>query len=53
MDGFSPEFSEQWIDSQGLSSGPAIARDDEAAASALQEALEALADRVNAARCIY
>ena len=54
MEPFSPEFAQFWQDA-GLghrSDSPAAAASDESAAASQREALEALADRVSAARSI-
>jgi len=54
MNAFSPEFAQHWLAGQGL---PADERNggslDDSLSPAQQEALEALADRVNAARSVY
>ncbi len=51
---FSPEFSQHWIADyeHGVDAAPAEGRDDDALSPSQQEALEALVDRVNAARTI-
>ncbi len=50
---FSPEFAPQWVVDQDSASESAVTtRDDESLSPAQQEALEALVDRVNAARSI-
>jgi hypothetical protein len=50
---FSPELAPQWVlDQESQSDAPVTARDDESLSPAQQEALEALVDRVNAARSI-
>ena len=52
---FSPEFAEHWLPEHEVatSGSEAAVRDAESSAQAQQEALEALADRVNAARSVY
>ncbi len=54
MDSFSPEFSQYWLAGQpkGPDTGVAGRHDDDALSPSQQEALAALADRVNAARSI-
>ena len=51
---FSPELSQHWVaDRESLvHAGKPIERDEETLSPAQREALEALADRVNAARTI-
>lgn len=51
---FSPEFAQQWVDHQDATASAAAParRDDEPLSPSQQEALEALVDRVNAARSI-
>jgi hypothetical protein len=51
---FSPEFSQHWIADQerGLDAASSDSRDDDVLSPSQQEALEALVDRVNAARTI-
>ena len=51
---FSPELSQHWMsDQHNAAEAPrAKARDDDALSEAQQEALDALVDRVNAARSI-
>ena len=50
---FSPEFAPQWVlDQQSPSDALVTSCDDESLSPAQQEALEALVDRVNAARSI-
>ena len=50
---FSPEFAPQWVaDQQASSDSAAVHRDDDALSAAQREELEALVDRVNAARSI-
>ena len=53
MDMFAPEFAQYWLPGQSTNSGdPKPAHhDDETAAQ--QAALEALAERISAARSIY
>ena len=55
MDNFSPEFAEHWLTgrSSGTGGGAAECRPDESLSPSQQEALEALADRVSAARSVY
>ena len=54
MNAFSPEFARHWLAGQGEFAGDAAEghRDDPLSA-AQQEALEELAERVNAARSVY
>lgn len=54
MEMFSPEFAQHWVDHQDTDSTivAAARRDDETLSPSQQEALEALVDRVNAARSI-
>ncbi len=50
---FSPEFAPQWVADQEMADEPRVVPHDEDSLSpAQQEALDALVDRVNAARCI-
>lgn len=51
---FSPELSQHWTSDQAVATNAPRAEigDDEALSQAQQEALNALADRVNAARTI-
>ena len=52
MKSFSPEFSQHWVAGRadGLDDKLAHRHDDDALSPSQQEALEALAERVNAAR---
>ena len=54
MDMFSPEFAQQWVDYQDAAGNVAAParRNDEPLSPSQQEALEALVERVNAARTI-
>jgi len=54
MDTFSPEFSQHWLAGKPAGTDGAFAghRDEDALSPSQQEALAALADRVNAARSI-
>ena len=51
---FSPDLSQHWVSEQDAvtDSTPASAREDDALSPSQQEALEALVDRVTAARSI-
>ena len=51
---FSPELSQHWMSDQpvGAEAASVNARDEEGLSEAQQQALEALVDRVNAARSI-
>jgi len=55
MDAFSPEFAQHWIAGQASPSDERAAgrRGDDPLSPAQQEALEELAERVNAARSVY
>jgi hypothetical protein len=54
MDAFSPEFARHWLAGQGaLAEDGAGAQRDDTLSPAQQEALEELAERVNAARSVY
>ena len=55
MDNFSPEFSQHWFAgrSSAIDTAAAERRGDESLSPSQQEALEALADRVSAARCVF
>jgi len=56
MSAFAPDLSHYWIPEERGSPVVAVVapvRDDEVAASALLQQLEALVDRVNAARSIF
>jgi len=54
MESFAPEFSQYWLASQSSACPDRAGGDCEDALSpAQQEALEELAERVNAARSIY
>jgi hypothetical protein len=54
MDAFSPEFAQQWLAEHGSPSDGRAAGDcDDAASASQREALEELAERVNAARSVY
>ena len=52
MDTFAPEFAHYWLASQAGSDDRKPDRPDDDGSSAQQQALEALADRVSAARSI-
>ena len=54
METFSPEFAQYWLDDAAVASEGAAAPlpGDDASSSSQREALEALAERVNAARSI-
>jgi hypothetical protein len=54
MESGAPDFSRYWLAGQAAdaSASSAGARDDEPLSPSLQEALEALAERINAARSI-
>ena len=55
MDRFSPEFAQHWLtDRSGSTDGGALERRaDESPSPSQQEALDALAERVSAARSVY
>jgi hypothetical protein len=54
MNAFSPEFAQHWLAGQGSpSDARAVNRHDDPLSPAQQEALEELADRVNAARSVF
>jgi hypothetical protein len=55
MDAFPPEFAQHWLASQGSPSDERVGgrRGDDLLSPAQQEALEELAERVNAARSVY
>jgi hypothetical protein len=54
MEPFSPEFSRYWLAGQGASClDPAGGLRDDPVSPAQQDALEELAERVNAARSVY
>jgi hypothetical protein len=54
MNAFSPEFAQHWLAGQGSPTDErAGGRRDDALSPAQQEALEELAERVNAARSVY
>jgi hypothetical protein len=53
MEAFSPELARYWFDAPPKDAAPTDpARPDDAMAAGQREALAALAERVNAARCI-
>ena len=54
MEGVAPDFSRYWLAGQAAdaNASTAGARDDEPLSPSVQEALEALAERINAARSI-
>jgi hypothetical protein len=54
METFAPEFAEYWLTGSrdAANANPASGRGDDAAAASQREALEALAERVAAARSI-
>ena len=54
MDAFSPEFAQHWFAGQAVPADERIGgRRDDSLSPAQQEALEELAERVNAARSVY
>ncbi len=55
MDTFSPEFAQQWLASQTASTDDVVVEwgADEPLSASQQEALDALADRICAARSVY
>jgi hypothetical protein len=55
MDKFSPEFAQHWFAgrSSAFDTAAVERRGDETLSPSQQEALEALADRVSAARCVF
>lgn len=54
MNAFLPEFAQHWLAGQGSpSDAQAVNRHDDPLSPAQQEALEELADRVSAARCVF
>jgi hypothetical protein len=55
MDRFSPEFAQHWLTerSGSIDGGAVERRADESPSPAQQEALDALAERVSAARSVY
>jgi hypothetical protein len=54
MNAFSPEFAQHWLSDQGSEADEAAgAGRDDSLSPAQQEALEQLAERVNAARSVY
>jgi hypothetical protein len=53
MDTFSPEFAQQWLAGQSSEDDVIEWRADETVSPTLQEALDALADRICAARSVY
>ena len=55
MDTFAPEFAQHWLTDRSISAdGGAVERHmDESPSASQQEALEALAERVSAARSIF
>jgi len=55
MNTFSPEFAQHWLAGQGSLSDERVGgrRGDDLLSPAQQEALEELAERVNAARSVY
>jgi hypothetical protein len=55
MDRFSPEFAQHWLTdrSSSIDGSPAERCADESPSPAQQEELDALAERVSAARCVY
>jgi hypothetical protein len=55
MDKFSPEFAQHWLTDRSSSTdgGPVERRVDESLSPSQQEALDALAERVSAARSVY
>jgi hypothetical protein len=55
MDKFSPAFAQHWLTDRSSSTdgGPVERRVDESLSPSQQEALDALAERVSAARSVY
>jgi hypothetical protein len=55
MDRFSPELMQHWLADRSISTEGAVAerRPDEVPSPSQQEALDALAERVSAARSVY
>jgi len=55
MDKFAPEFAQHWLTdmSSTTEAGPLDRRADESPSASQQEALDALAERVSAARSIF
>jgi hypothetical protein len=53
MDTFSPEFAQHWLAGQSTDDAFVDQRTDETVSLSLQEALDALADRICAARSVY
>jgi hypothetical protein len=53
MESFAPEFAHYWLTGQGANVGDAKDDRRDNDANAQQAALEALADRVTAARCVF
>ena len=54
MDRFSPEFAQHWLaDHSGATVSAVERRADDSPSPSQQEALDALAERVSAARSVY
>ena len=55
MDRFSPEFAQHWLTdrSDSIDGGAVERHDDESPSPSQQEALDALAERVSAARSVF
>jgi hypothetical protein len=53
MDTFSPEFAQQWLAGRSTDEAFVEQRTDESVSPSQQEALDALADRICAARSVY
>jgi hypothetical protein len=55
MDTFSPEFAQHWLTDRSSSTerAPMDAREDDSPSPSQQEALEALAERISAARSVF
>lgn len=54
MEAFAPDFSQYWLDapSSDSSTQPVRVADDEPLSASQKEALDALVDRINAARSV-
>jgi hypothetical protein len=53
MDTFSPEFAQQWLAGRSTDDTLVEQRTDEGVSPSQQEALDALANRICAARSVY
>ena len=54
MNAFAPDLSQYWLPASATANAADVAsRDEDPVAAALTRELEALVDRVNAARCIF